>query len=592
MGIRFSLPQQFCILIKRQSVKKHAINIASQQQCLDRKRKQNEVLETIQEKIAWIKKNDSSPLKTECADKIRVHEYVKEKLGEDICVPILKIYNSSDEINPDELPDQFVLKCNHGYNMNIICTDKSSFDFESAKKNLNSWQHKNFGKTSGQFQYSGITPKIFAETYMSDENQKSSLFDYKFWCFNGVPRMYTINDGHGHGDIMYYDMSGNPIDLYGLGIKNSSYKRPSNFDLMVEYAKRLSSEFKFVRVDFYEVEGKVYLGELTFTPGNGQFKYKSKELDRMVGTMLDVWAKKDGKYKDGISVCITAYKSKQFIKETLDSIENQTWFKYHDNYEIILGIDGCQETLDYVKTIMNRYRNLRVLMMKENKGTYITSNTIMSEAEYNWLLRFDSDDVMLPDMIEKLMNARFNYDLISFRMKNFGNSNVAQQAWGQHLIKHEIFDEFGGYMPWICSADANFITRLKPFVKTLTMRDIMFCRRVHTSNLTVAKDTSYRSDIRAKYNSITLKWDLSKRSKAYINKVVSEFVDVYNSTDKQILKQEPFDFSKYIKIAYGSSTQPNTKNITAQPAPVYKRVSYNGNVPSVIKDAVKIKSLV
>lgn len=243
---------------------------------------------TIQDKINWMKLNDVTPLKSKCADKIKIHEYCKEKLGKDICIPIIKVYNSPDEIKLNELPDQFVMKCNHGYNMNLICSDKKNLDEKNVISIMKNWLTTDFGKKSGQLHYSGIDRKCFVETYMSDDKQKESLYDYKFWCFNGEPKFYTINDGHGHGDILYYGLDGEVLDFYGVLDKNPDLKfeKPSKFDEMVNYARTLSQDFKFVRVDFYEINGQVYLGELTFTPGNGFFKYKNRETDIMVGDML------------------------------------------------------------------------------------------------------------------------------------------------------------------------------------------------------------------------------------------------------------------------------------------------------------------
>lgn len=115
----------------------------------------------------------------------------------------------------------------------------------------------------------------------------SSLHDYKFWCFNGEPKLYTINDGNGHGDIMYYRMDGSEWNLYNAKHHND-YKRPVNFSQMVDYARLLSKRFKFVRVDFYEINNKVYLGELTFTPGACVFKYHNPEDNINVGNLLEL----------------------------------------------------------------------------------------------------------------------------------------------------------------------------------------------------------------------------------------------------------------------------------------------------------------
>lgn len=245
---------------------------------------------TIQEKINWMKIYDSTPLKTKCADKVLVHEYCKEKLGKDICIPILKVYDSPDDIVWNELPNKFVAKCNHGSGMNVIVKDKKSVSEKEVKEQLRVFMKDDFAFHVGyEMHYHNIPHKTFVETYMFDDKQKDSLYDYKFWCFNGVPKFYTINTGFGHGDILYYWMNGEAFDPYLKFVgknTNTMFKKPTNFDLMVEYAKKLSADFKFVRVDFYEINGKVYLGELTFTPGAGFFKYEDKKYDKVIGDML------------------------------------------------------------------------------------------------------------------------------------------------------------------------------------------------------------------------------------------------------------------------------------------------------------------
>lgn len=242
---------------------------------------------TIQDKLNWLKIYDSTPLKTRCADKIQVHDYCKEKTGVDLCIPILKIYDKVEDIKWEELPNQFVIKCNHGSGMNIIVKDKSKLNIPEAEAKLRRFMKDDFAFHVGyEMHYHDIPHKIFVEEYKEDENQKNSLYDYKFWCFNGEPKFYTINDGHGHGDIIYYDMDDKIIDPYCLNKPGLRYKKPVNFDKMTELSKKLSEDFKFVRVDFYEVGGQLYLGELTFTPGAGFFKYKKAEYNNIFGDML------------------------------------------------------------------------------------------------------------------------------------------------------------------------------------------------------------------------------------------------------------------------------------------------------------------
>lgn len=244
---------------------------------------------TIQDKLAWLNIYETNPLKVQCADKVLVHDYVKEVLGEDICIPILRVYDNTNQINWDELPNRFVLKCNHGSGMNIIVKDKSKLDKGAAISKLNKWMTNDFSMRNGfEAHYHDIKHKIFAEEYK--ENKSDGLFDYKFWCFNGEPKFYTINDGNGHGKWMkFYDMKQNVLPYKRTdftGEPSIKVPQPTNFERMAEIAKKLASKFTFVRVDFYEVDGQIYLGELTFTPGAFFFKYVNPADNLKIGNLL------------------------------------------------------------------------------------------------------------------------------------------------------------------------------------------------------------------------------------------------------------------------------------------------------------------
>jgi len=231
------------------------------------------------------------------------------------------------------------------------------------------------------------------------------------------------------------------------------------------------------------------------------------------------------KYKNGISIIITAYKMEKYIKDTLDSISAQTWFKNHTNWEILIGVDACNNTLKYLQRIMKNYKNLRVFMMEENKGTYVTTNTIMPLAKYNYLLRFDADDVMYPYLIETLMkeSKSKDLDLIIFKSKNFGKKTKSKSifwAEGQIFIKHCVFDYFGGFLPWKIAADTELIFRIGKFVKFMKMNKILFKRRIHDNNLTIQK--------KSKMKSVFRKWHIK-----YINKVSKK---IKNINDAVIIK--------------------------------------------------------
>ena len=254
---------------------------------------------TIQEKLCWLNIYDvdgwdnfyNKPLKSICADKLLVKEYAADKLKCNIGIPTLKVYDKVSDIKWEELPNEFVIKCNHGSGMNIICSDKRKFNTKEAENKLNSWLKEDYTFRHGfESHYHWVDRKIIVEKFMKNE-KSNSLFDYKVWCFNGKPKFYTINDGNGHGAPPPYDMSQKKMNLerkdYPIP-NNVSYNQPKNFEKMVEYSKKLSEDFKFVRVDFYEINNQIYLGELTFTPGVCLFEYKKQEDNLNIGNMLNL----------------------------------------------------------------------------------------------------------------------------------------------------------------------------------------------------------------------------------------------------------------------------------------------------------------
>lgn len=259
---------------------------------------------TIQDKINWLKLYDTTPLKTMCADKIKVHKYCEDKLGKDICIPILKVYDKPEDINWNKLPNKFVLKCNHGSGMNIVVKNKYGINRKETIEQLKRWMETDYAFENGyEMQYHDIVRKVFAEEYKEDASQKDSLYDYKVWCFNGEPKFFTVNDGHGHGKWMrFYDMDMKLLSYKRLdypGEPENEVKLPSNIETMKEYARKLSEDFRFVRVDFYEINGELFLGEMTFTPASGYIKYKNSQHGKTIGNMLSL------KNRNVIYTCIT-----------------------------------------------------------------------------------------------------------------------------------------------------------------------------------------------------------------------------------------------------------------------------------------------
>lgn len=243
---------------------------------------------TLTEKIQWLKIYDSNPLKIKCSDKILVREYCKSKLGIDLFIPILGVWNKFDDIDFSKLPKDYILKTNHGSHTNIIV--HNSLDKKQAKKKFDNWLSKDWSWWGKEMAYYPIKRKIFAEKFMKDK-KNGELTDYKFLCFNGEPKYCQVfNNRHEKKfHCNYYDSDFNFVDIARTDIPNDKTnldKKPINFEQMKEYAKILSQDFNFVRVDFYEINGKLYLSELTFFPAAGFQQYKNPETDLFLGNML------------------------------------------------------------------------------------------------------------------------------------------------------------------------------------------------------------------------------------------------------------------------------------------------------------------
>lgn len=229
---------------------------------------------------------------------------------------------------------------------------------------------------------------------------------------------------------------------------------------------------------------------------------------------------------NGVSICITAYKTQDYIKECLDSVVRQTWFKTHNDWEIIVGIDGCKKTLEYMKTIMKKYKNLRVLMMDSNKGTYITSNTIISQAQYDNIFRFDSDDIMNDNLVETVMNLKGDSKVLRFYYQNFGLDNQVKKSHGSLYIDKSVFMKYGGFRSWLCSADSELYLRLKKVVKVKQITTVLMLRRVHSESLTMNRKTGRKSKIRKEYERMIREMDIKTKEDAVNNMETNTFKEV------------------------------------------------------------------
>lgn len=233
---------------------------------------------TFNEKIQWIKLHGITPLMTKLADKYLAREWIAEKIGEQHLIPLLGVWDCFDDINFDELPDRFVLKCNHGSGMNLIVKEKKSIDWAKAKTRFDRWMATNYAFQSGfELQYKEIPRKIIAEEYI--EEMDGDLLDFKIHCFRGEPRIIQVI---GSRDLAqhtakeaFFDLDWNPVDL--MYHTYDSYEtlpaKPKNLNELLRIARMLSEEFRYVRVDIYDISGKILFGEMTFTPASGYGKW-------------------------------------------------------------------------------------------------------------------------------------------------------------------------------------------------------------------------------------------------------------------------------------------------------------------------------
>ena len=233
------------------------------------------------EKIQWLKLYGNLEKYTNFADKYLVRDYITEKVGDKYLVRLLGVFDNAEEINFEKLPNQFVIKLNTGSGFNIVVTDKQKINSNKIVKQLDKWMKIDYFKIKKEPQYKNIQKKIIIEEYISDKNGK--LNDYKFFCFDGKVEFIEVDsDRFGNHTMDFFDKDWKLLQLKKGKYKNSSNlpKRPEKFNKMINIAEQLASDFQFVRVDLYNVEGSIYFGELTFTPAGGLTKFNPIEKDR------------------------------------------------------------------------------------------------------------------------------------------------------------------------------------------------------------------------------------------------------------------------------------------------------------------------
>lgn len=239
---------------------------------------------TFNQKIQFRKLYDHNPLYSICADKYRVREYVKEKIGEEYLIPLLLVTDELTEEQWDKLPNQFVAKANHNSGPVQIVKDKSKANKKEIIKELNNQLRLDYGIFSMEKYYSDIPRKIIVEKFLT-----SSIKDFRFHTFkdkdNTLNICVQITDSELEESIMYNALTWKKINVgNGYRIKEGEYEKPLNYDKMLEIVKILSNDFEYVRVDLYNLSGKIYFGELTFCDCSGFGKFTDEKWDYNFGS--------------------------------------------------------------------------------------------------------------------------------------------------------------------------------------------------------------------------------------------------------------------------------------------------------------------
>ena len=247
---------------------------------------------TFNEKLQWLKLNDRKKEYSTMVDKIAVKEYISNVIGENYVIPTIGVYDKFDDIDFNELPNQFVLKCTHDSGGVVICKDKLKLNKKEARKKINKFLKRKYYYAHREWPYKNVKPRIIIEEYMKDKNSEE-LIDYKVMCFNGKAKIiFTCTERFGGGlKVTFFDLNWNKLPFkrhYPTSEKQIS--KPKCLKEMVNLSERLSKGVPFVRVDWYEINGKLFFGEYTFYPGAGLEEFTPDKWDSKLGDLIDLGA--------------------------------------------------------------------------------------------------------------------------------------------------------------------------------------------------------------------------------------------------------------------------------------------------------------
>lgn len=244
--------------------------------------------QTFNEKLQWLKLNDRKPIYTKLVDKYEVRKYIENKIGEEYLVPMYGVWENVNDIDFEKLPKQFVLKCTHNSGGVVICKDKEKLNIEETKRKLEKCLRKNFYYQGREWPYKNVKPRIIAEKYLVDESKKE-LKDYKFLCFNGKAKLIEIHQGRFEKHTQdIYDIDWKKTDITQGPIAEKKIKKPKNLEKMIKLTEKLAKDFIHVRIDWYNINGKIIFGEITLYDGSGFTGFDIEEHDRKIGSWINL----------------------------------------------------------------------------------------------------------------------------------------------------------------------------------------------------------------------------------------------------------------------------------------------------------------
>ena len=288
---------------------------------------------TFNEKLQWLKIYNRNPEYTIMVDKYAVKKYISEKIGTEYIIPTLGVWNSYDEIDFDALPNQFVLKCTHDSGGLVVCHDKSKLDMEAVRKKIETSLSNNFYYMGREWPYKNVPHKIIAEQYMADE-----LRDYNLLGFNGIPRMTLMCSER-------FTPNGLKEDFYNevwnhLNVQKTTYndavfpiQRPKQYKLIKRLASKLSEKMPYTRIDFYEIDEKMYFGEITFSAASGFEDFTPEEWNLKLGEWIKLSI---GGYRLDSEVCSIIISNSYYNNKDTKALVDYKFFCFNGVAESVM----------------------------------------------------------------------------------------------------------------------------------------------------------------------------------------------------------------------------------------------------------------